>query len=83
MVTIFYIKKIQKKEYVRILGGLTFYRICHICKSEENKENKKKTRQKEKKNTQHLPLLVQGMYKHRCVQKGAFLWAKYSFPSAT
>lgn len=43
-----------KKEYCGLLGGLTFYRTRHICKSE-----KKKT--KTYKN-EHLPFLAQGMY---------------------
>lgn len=67
MVTIF---SILKKEYCGLLGGLTFYRTRHICKSGKKK---KKTFKNE-----HLPFLAQGMYQHNYVQKGPFLWAMYS-----
>lgn len=52
MVTIF---SIFKKEYCGLLGGLTFYRTCHICKSEKKIKKKKKN---------IFPFLAQGMYKH-------------------
>lgn len=58
-----------KKEYCGLLGGLTFYRTRHICKSE------KKTKKKKIYKNEHLPFLAQGMYKHNYVQKGPFLWA--------
>lgn len=52
-----------KKEYCGLLGGLTFYRTRHICKSEKKKKKYK---------NEHLPFLAQGMYKHNYVQKGPF-----------
>lgn len=60
-----------KKEYCGLLGGLTFYRTRHICKSE-----KKKKRKKIEKWTSSLSCT--GHVQTQLCTKGPFLWAKYS-----
>lgn len=67
MVTIF---SIFKKKYCGLLGGLTFYRTRHICKSEEKKKIKSYK-------NEHLPFLALGMYKHICTKR-TLLWAMYA-----
>lgn len=59
---IFYIKK----KYCGLLGGLTFYRTCHICN------------RRGKKGEGPPPFLAQGMYKHNYVRYGPFLRARFS-----
>lgn len=61
----------SKKEYCGLLGGLTFYRTCHICKSGE-KKNTKNTKMN------IFPFLHRACTNTNYVQKGPFLWARYS-----